>query len=150
MPIRMAMLTSSVALLAAAPALAQEMNFNRIASFMTAQNAPEAEESSAEIIGVTGDGMTLVYTDSPAGVVGFIDITDPATPVAAGAFALPAGEPTSVAVRGGIAYVGENTSESFTNPSGVLHAMDVASRSVTASCDLARWQLHRGGDRERA
>jgi hypothetical protein len=69
-------------------------------------------------------------------VVGFIDITDPANPVAAGAFALPAGEPTSVAVRGGTAYVGENTSESFTNPSGVLHAMDVASRTVTASCDL--------------
>jgi hypothetical protein len=130
------MLTSALALLAATPALAQEMNFNRIASFMTAQNAPEAEESSAEIIGVTGDGLTLVYTDSPAGVVGFIDITDPANPVAAGAFALPNGEPTSVAVRGGIAYVGENTSESFTAPSGVLHAMDVASRTVTASCDL--------------
>jgi hypothetical protein len=130
------MLTSALALLAAAPALAQEMNFNRVASFMTAQNAPDAEESSAEIIGVTGDGLTLVYTDSPAGVVGFIDITDPANPVAAGAFALPNGEPTSVAVRGGIAYVGENTSESFTNPSGTLHAMDVASRTVTASCDL--------------
>jgi hypothetical protein len=130
------MLTSALALLAAAPALAQEMNFNRVASFMTAQNAPDAEESSAEIIGVTGDGLTLVYTDSPAGVVGFIDITDPANPVAAGAFALPNGEPTSVAVRGGVAYVGENTSESFTNPSGVLHAMDVASRTVTASCDL--------------
>ncbi len=136
MPTRMAMLTSALALLAAAPALAQEMNFNRVASFMTAQNAPDAEESSAEIIGVTGDGLTLVYTDSPAGVVGFIDITDPANPVAAGAFALPNGEPTSVAVRGSTAYVGENTSESFTNPSGVLHALDVASRTVTASCDL--------------
>ncbi|MCR9068573.1 MAG: esterase-like activity of phytase family protein [Rhodobacteraceae bacterium] len=127
---------TSVFALCAGTAAAQDMNFNRIASFMTALNAPDAEESSAEIIGVTGDGMTLVYTDSPAGVVGFIDITDPANPVAAGAFALPNGEPTSVAVMGGTAYVGENTSASFVEPSGVLHSMDVASQSVTGSCDL--------------
>ena len=135
MTTRFLTLTSVFALCAGAAA-AQDMNFNRIASFMTALNAPDAEESSAEIIGVTGDGMTLVYTDSPAGVVGFIDITDPANPVAAGAFALPNGEPTSVAVMGGTAYVGENTSASFVEPSGVLHSMDVASQSVTGSCDL--------------
>lgn len=135
MTTRFLTLTSAFALCAGAAA-AQDMNFNRIASFMTALNAPDTEESSAEIIGVTGDGMTLVYTDSPAGVVGFIDITDPANPVAAGAFALPNGEPTSVAVMGGIAYVGENTSASFVEPSGVLHSMDVASQSVTGSCDL--------------
>jgi hypothetical protein len=110
-------------------------NFNRIASFMVAENAPDAEESSAEIIAATGDGMTLVYTDSPAGVVGFIDLTDPAAPAAAGAIALD-GEPTSVAVMGQTAYVGENTSASFTEPSGVLHAIDVESREVLASCDL--------------
>ena len=135
MTTRFLTLTSVFALCAGAAA-AQDMNFNRIASFMTALNAPDAEESSAEIIGVTGDGMTLVYTDSPAGVVGFIDITDPSNPVAAGAFALPNGEPTSVAVMGGTAYVGENTSASFVEPSGVLHSMDVASQSVTGSCDL--------------
>ncbi len=135
MTTRFLTLTSVFALCAGAAA-AQDMNFNRIASFMTALNAPDAEESSAEIIGVTGDGMTLVYTDSPAGVVGFIDISDPANPVAAGAFALPNGEPTSVAVMGGTAYVGENTSASFVEPSGVLHSMDVASQSVTGSCDL--------------
>ncbi|MCU4651270.1 esterase-like activity of phytase family protein [Roseibacterium sp. SDUM158016] len=132
---RFVTLTSALALLAG-PALAQDMNFNRIASFMVGQNAPEAEESSAEIIAVTEDGMTLVYTDSPAGVVGFIDITDPANPTALGAIAMPEGEPTSVAVRGMTAYVGENTSPSFTEPSGVLHAIDVANRSVSASCDL--------------
>jgi len=39
MHFRAATLTSVAALLAA-PALSQEMNFNRIASFMVAQNAP--------------------------------------------------------------------------------------------------------------
>jgi len=136
MPVRALMMTSALALLAASPALAQEMAFNRIASFPVAANLPEAEETSAEIIAVTGDGMTLVYSDSPAGVVGFIDITDPASPVAAGVFEMPSGEPTSVAVRGQIAFVGENTSESFTSPAGVLHAIDVDSREVLASCDL--------------
>ena len=125
-------MTSVIALMAGQ---ASAENFNRIASFMVAENAPEAEESSAEIIAATGDGMTLVYTDSPAGVVGFIDLTDPANPAAAGAIALE-GEPTSVAVRGMTAFVGENTSESYTAPSGVLHAIDVASRAVLATCDL--------------
>lgn len=126
---------TSVAALIAAPAMSQEMNFNRIASFMVAQNAPDAEESSAEIISATADGMTLVYTDGPAEVVGFIDITDPAKPVAAGGIALQ-GEPTSVSVAGNIAYLGENTSEDFINVSGVLHAIDVPSQTVLASCDL--------------
>ena len=136
MTYRPLMLTSALALIAATPALAQEMNFNRIASFPVALNTPEAEETSAEIIAATGDGMTLIYSDSPAGVIGFVDITDPANPVAAGAFALPEGEPTAVSALGQTVFVAENTSESFTNPSGVLHAVDAGSRAVIASCDL--------------
>jgi hypothetical protein len=46
------------------------------------------------------------------------------------------GEPTSVAVVGTTAFVGENTSEDYINTSGVLHAIDVESREVLASCDL--------------
>jgi hypothetical protein len=130
------MLTTALVLVAATPALAQEMNFNRIASFPVTLNTPEAEETSAEIIAVTGDGMTLVYSDSPAGVIGFIDITDPANPVASGAFAMPNGEPTAVSALGQTVFVAENTSESYTAPSGILHAIDVASRNVIASCDL--------------
>ncbi|MFY9246419.1 MAG: esterase-like activity of phytase family protein [Roseicyclus sp.] len=136
MPTRSLMLTSALAMLAAAPALAQEMNFNRIASFPVALNTPEADETSAEIIAATGDGMTLIYSDSPAGVIGFIDITDPANPVATGSFALPNGEPTAVSALGQTVFVAENTSESYTAPSGVLHAIDVGSRNVIASCDL--------------
>jgi hypothetical protein len=127
---------TSVLALCAGPALAQDMNFNRIASFMVAENTPDAEETSAEIISATADGMTLVYSDSPAEVIGFIDITDPANPTAAGVFAMPGGEPTAVAVHGMTVYAGENTSESFVEPSGVLHAIDATSRDVLASCDL--------------
>ncbi|MEM7720841.1 MAG: esterase-like activity of phytase family protein [Pseudomonadota bacterium] len=130
----MVTLTSALALFAG-PALAQDMNFNRIASFMVAQNAPDAEESSAEIISATADGMTLIYTDGPAEVIGFIDITDPANPAPLGAIDL-AGEPTAVSVHGNIAYAGENTSEDFINVSGVLHAIDATSQEVLASCDL--------------
>ncbi len=128
-------MTSAIALLAAMPAAAQEMNFNRIASFMVAENTPDAEESSAEIIAASADGMTLVYTDSPAGMIGFIDITDATAPAPAGVIVLD-GEPTSVAISGTTAYAGENTSASFTEPSGLLHAIDIASQSVLATCDL--------------
>jgi len=135
MAIRPLLLTSVAALVAAAPALAQDMNFNRIASFMVADNNPDAEETSAEIIAATADGMTLVYTDSPGGSIGFIDITDPANPVAAGLF-MPDGEPTSVAVIGGYALAGVNTSETYTAPSGFLVEIDVATQAEVGRCDL--------------
>ncbi|MBF9028955.1 alkaline phosphatase [Rhodobacterales bacterium HKCCE3408] len=125
-------LTSALALLAGQ---ADAEAFNRIASFRVADNLPDAEETSAEIIAASEDGMTLVYTDSPGRSVGFIDITDPASPQAAGALTLE-GEPTSVAIHGAIAFVGENTSESFTDPSGSLLAIDVASQEILDRCDL--------------
>lgn len=118
---------------------AAEMNFNRIASFPVVQNLPDGAdmntETSPEIIDVTADGMTLVYTDSPAGQIGMVDITDPANPTAKGGVVLD-GEPTSVAVVGKTAFVGLNTSESFVNPSGAILAIDTSSGEITASCDL--------------
>lgn len=116
-----------------------EMNFNRIASFATPLNMAAGEdttrETSAEIIAATADGMTLVYTDSPLGTLGRIDITDAANPKPLGNIALP-GEPTSVAIIGTTAYAGVNTSESYTAPSGQLDAIDVATGETLASCDL--------------
>ncbi|MBF9035371.1 alkaline phosphatase [Rhodobacterales bacterium HKCCE2091] len=132
MTTRLLTLTSALALMAGA---AQADSFNRIASFRVADNLPDAEETSAEIIAATADGMTLVYTDSPGGSLGFIDITDPAAPAAAGAMILD-GEPTSVAILGATAFVGVNTSESYTDPSGNLIAVDVASQEILATCDL--------------
>ena len=46
------------------------------------------------------------------------------------------GEPTSVAVVGRRAYVGVNTSESYTQPSGQLMAFDTTTGKELASCDL--------------
>ena len=113
--------------------------FNRIASFPVNTNLPaEADpltETSAEIIAVTEDGMTLVYSDSPLGAVGFIDIREPDAPKALGTLSLD-GEPTAVAVAGDTLLVGVNTSESFTQPSGRLSVIDGASRTVEASCEL--------------
>ncbi|SIT76084.1 Esterase-like activity of phytase [Yoonia rosea] len=127
-------MTSALTLLAA-PAFPQDMNFNRIASFMVADNLPEAEETSAEIIAASEDGMTLVYTDSPGKSIGFIDITDPANPVAAGVF-IPEGEPTSVAVIGGYALAGVNTSPSYTEPSGFLVEIDMTTQQEVGRCTL--------------
>ncbi len=129
---------SSVIALTAGAASA-EMNFNRIASFPVVKNMAEGEdtkrESSPEIIDVTADGMTLVYTDSPLEVIGMVDITDPAHPAPKGNIAM-GGEPTSVAVVGTTAFVGVNTSESYTAPSGVIRAINTADGSELASCDL--------------
>lgn len=130
-------LTAVIALTAGAAAA--EMNFNRIASFPVVKNMAEGEdtkrETSPEIIDVTADGMTLVYTDSPLGVLGLVDITDPANPQPKGNLEL-GGEPTSVAVIGTTAFVGVNTSESYTAPSGVLKAINTADGTELAACDL--------------
>jgi hypothetical protein len=127
---------TSVLALAATGALA-DMNFNRIASFATyANNADARAESSAEIISASGDGMTLVYSDSPLGVISMIDITEPAAPVARGNIDV-GGEPTAVSVLGNIAMAGVNTSESYTAPSGMLKAFDITTGIEVAACDLA-------------
>jgi hypothetical protein len=135
---RLACLTSALALATAMPASA-EMVFNRIATFPTTANMAEGEdtsrESSAEIISVSEDGMTLVYTDSPLGVVGLIDITDPRAPKALGNIDV-GGEPTTAVFDEGMIFVGVNTSESYTNPSGKLVTIDPATKAVTAECDI--------------
>jgi hypothetical protein len=109
--------------------------FNRIASFPVALNNAEAEETSSEIIAATDDGMTLVYSDSPGGGIGFIDITDPRAPAAKGFVAFD-GEPTTVLVFGDKVVAGINTSESFTEPSGGVVMIDIATQAIEATCDL--------------
>ncbi len=127
---------TSIVALAAGSAMAQDMNFNRIASFpVAANNDGSLDESSAEIIAATGDGMTIVYTDSPLGVIGMVDITDPASPVAMGTMGV-GGEPTAVSIIGNVAFVGVNTSESYTAPSGMVKAIDIPSMTEIGSCDL--------------
>lgn len=131
-------LTSALALAAAMPAQA-EMVFNRVSSFATPENMAEGEDrarpTSAEIITVTEDGNTLIYSDSPLGVIGLVDITDPAAPKPLGNIDM-GGEPTTTVVDGGMAFAGVNTSESLANPSGKLVTLDIAAKKIVAECDL--------------
>lgn len=130
--------TSALALVAASPALAEPV-FHRIASFATPMNMAEGEDksrpTSAEIITATEDGMMLIYSDSPLGVIGLIDITDPKAPKALGNVDV-GGEPTTAQEIDGKVYVGVNTSESYTAPSGKLVTVDLATKAVVAECDL--------------
>lgn len=115
-------------------------NFNRIAAFPVAQNIPAdmdpKSETSSEIIEASEDGMTLVYSDSPMGGIGIIDITDPKSPVAAG-YVKVDGEPTSLIVQAGHAITGVNTSESYVSPSGKLVSINLETKEIAQSCDLA-------------
>lgn len=131
-------LTSALAICAALPALA-EPTFNRIASFATPLNMAAGEDlaraTSAEIISASEDGMTLVYTDSPLGVIGLIDITDPAAPKALGNIGM-GGEPTTAKIIGGMAFAAVNTSKDYVNTSGKLVSIDLATKAVVAECEL--------------
>lgn len=135
---KLLLLTTALAASAALPAHAAEV-FNRVATFPVSQNLPAdvdaATPTSSEIITATEDGMTLVYSDSPLGAVGFIDLTDPKAPKAAGIVKID-GEPTSVTVLGGKVLAGVNTSKSKQEPSGNLTVIDLASKKIDASCDL--------------
>lgn len=119
--------------------VAAEQSFNRLASFPVASNLPAGadplSETSAEIVAVDASGRTLVYSDSPRGGIGFIDIADPAAPAAGGFLALD-GEPTSVTIDGEHVYVALNTSPSHTAPSGALVAVALGSRREVQRCEL--------------
>ncbi|WJR67357.1 esterase-like activity of phytase family protein [Neorhizobium sp. CSC1952] len=133
-----AALTAALLASAAAPAGAEQV-FNRIASFPVANNLPAGKDklttTSAEIVTASEDGNTLIYSDSPLGAIGFIDITDPRAPKALGALTFD-GEPTSVASAGSKVLAAVNTSESKTKPSGVLAVVDLATKKVDLTCDL--------------
>ena len=133
-----AALTAALLASAAAPASAEQV-FNRIASFPVAGNMPADKDklspSSAEIVTASEDGMTLIYSDSPLGAIGFIDITDPKAPKALGALTFK-GEPTSVAAVGKKVLAAVNTSESYVKPSGMLAVVDIASKKVDLTCEL--------------
>ena len=90
---------------------------------------------AAEILAASTNAQTLLYTDSPAGALGFVDISTPAAPTSEGILTLD-GEPTSVAVKDGHALVAVNTSESFVEPEGHLAVVNVNRREIDARCDV--------------
>jgi len=114
-----------------AMAVQSSSNFNRIATFETSSNPGSGV---AEIVAAADGGRTLIYTDSGAGLVGFVNVADPAAPVAAGVL-LTGGSPTSVAVKGTHALIAVD--DTPTDPDGTFgpHAgrllvVDLATRAV--------------------
>ncbi|WP_312796476.1 esterase-like activity of phytase family protein [Tianweitania sp.] len=126
-------------LLATSLSAGAEPFFDRIATMMVRDNLPEGgkgvKEAVAEIISASEDGMTLVYTDAPGKQVGIIDLTDPANPKPMGTVAV-GGEPTSVKIVGGTAYVAVDQTEDFTKPAGKLVAVDIAAKKAAKECEL--------------
>ena len=126
-------LLAMTASLLAGSALAAPV-FNRIAAFPVELNAPEGA-TSAEIIAASEDGMTLVYSDSPGGGIGFVDITDAKAPKAAG-YVKVDGEPTSVTIVGGKVFAAINTRKDFVDVSGQLLVIDLKSHAVEQTIEL--------------
>ncbi|MGE0879615.1 MAG: esterase-like activity of phytase family protein [Acidimicrobiia bacterium] len=110
----------------------RERGFEHVGTFDVRANGTEV----AEIVDATKDGETLVYTDSSTGRVGFVDISNPAAPVAAGTILL-GGEPTSVAIMNDYALVAVDFSAgNFVNPSGTLFVIDLETRAIVREIDL--------------
>lgn len=120
-----------------------ERRFTRVGTFANFRNAGLETPTVSEIITSTPDGRTLIYTDAE-GALGFIDISDPARPLAAGTLALdpdpasaPAYSPTSVTVlRNQYVLVAIDTSLSKKQPSGELQVIDLVTRNTVATIDL--------------
>ncbi len=122
--------------------------FQRTATYLVCENTScdrnAIEETVAEIVAASKDGNILIYTDSPTGKIGFVDIGDPENPFGLGTVNT-AGKPTSVAVSGDYVLVGVDTSASFTNPSGMLAVYNLpACLSDISTCAPVR-EIDMGG-----
>lgn len=140
------MLAVAVAV-AALVALSGEASAQEVAEDSSAFDAAGTFEvpggGVAEIVDATPDGGTLLYTNSDAGVVGFVDLTDAGNPVPAGEPVDVGGEPTSVGVSpdGSLALVAVQTAtlEEGAPPEltpGRLVAVDVDAREVVGSMEI--------------
>jgi hypothetical protein len=111
----------------------QNMNFNRVANFPVCLQINTTcntnEETAAEIVAASSDGMTLIYTDALKEQIGFTDINNSAQPKAKGVLAM-GGEPTSIAIKAGYALVAVDTSADFINVSGDLVVVDIATQTI--------------------
>jgi len=113
--------------------------FERVATFPVCRqidlNCNNSDETVAEIVVATDDGMTAVYTDSEKESLGLVDITDPKDPLPLGTIVL-SGEPTSVALKGSFALAAVNTSPDFIDPSGELQVVDITTKTIVRTIDL--------------
>ncbi|MGY1715145.1 hypothetical protein ACI78R_11855 [Geodermatophilus sp. SYSU D01106] len=129
-PLALLALAATAAPAAAAPARPAPV-FAELATFDVAGEV-------AEILSVTPDGRTVLYTDSATGQVGVVDLSRPEQPRQAGAVDV-GGEPTSVAVtrdgRFALAVV-DDTDGAFTAPSGRLVVIDLRTLAVVTERPL--------------
>jgi len=113
-----------------------QLNFTRIATFPVCiqqeANCDTNIQRAAEMLDVSEDGNLLIYTDAPRQTVGFVDITDPSNPGAAGTRDVP-GLPTSIAVRGNFALVTVNRSEGTGPNNGSLEVINLTTRTIARS-----------------
>lgn len=132
-----AMLASTTTLVDAGQRQHKNPGFERIATYEVCQNTScdrdIVEETAAEIIVSSEAGHTLIYSDSPLGAIGLIDIRDAERPKGLGVVDV-GGEPTSVAMKGDYILVGVNTSESFVEPSGFLAVYDMETCKKNNAC----------------
>lgn len=116
--------------LATAKSSINDSYFQRIATYLVCENTScdkdIVKQTVAEIIAVSNDGNTLIYTDDPTGKIGFVDIRNAENPVGLGTLTT-VGKPTSVAVSGDYALVAVNTSASFLETSGILAVYHIPS-----------------------
>lgn len=109
-----------------------ERTFKRVGTFANYHNVGIGETTVSEIVAATANGRLLVYTDSPGNRIGFIDISNPSSPQAAGVLDV-GGEPTSVDVLGNrYVLVAVNTSPSLIAPSGRLKVYDLTTMTEAA------------------
>lgn len=140
-PVRAAVVAVPLSLLVtatlAAPSMAAGRSPDRAFALLTTFEVP-GEGGVAEIMAVTPDGRTLLYTDSQQEQVGVVDLRRPQAPVQVGAVPV-GGEPTSVGVTkdGRYALVSVDTSESAADPSGHLAVVDLRTLGVVRELDLA-------------
>ncbi|MBX3417203.1 MAG: esterase-like activity of phytase family protein [Pirellulaceae bacterium] len=90
-------------LLSVVSAHAQE-TFRRVATFPVFENTDITVQAVASQVAANATGNRLIYTDPIQEKLGFVDITNPSNPIAAGTLAIN-GSPVALGVIGNIAVV---------------------------------------------
>jgi hypothetical protein len=114
--------------------------FNRVSTFAVCNqvgaSCESADTTAAEIVAASTDGMTLIYSNSPKGEVGFVDISDISTAQSAGR----AGHGRRAHLGHGAGHAGagggQHAYADFVNVSGKLVVVDIATRQAVASITL--------------
>lgn len=120
--------------------------FYRLATYPVYENRPDGtaitDETVAEISAAADEGRTMIYTDAAGKRIGFVDLSNPSAPTGDGTFDLAElgnadDQPTSVGVAGDqVLVVIDQTGDNYSEPSGRVDIVDLASRTATATIDL--------------